>query len=196
MAESTIAAARMETRARGRSLKDWSGWDYAPGIAFIVVGILALLEPPLASLAAGVYLGAMLCVAGAFMLAGGLANIDHRGGWLSALLGLLSLVAGLLVLYNPIAGAVSLVWVMGAWFIVGGIFELAMGFSIPVGRTWLILVGIINIALGAWVTMMSPANAFAFLGYLVGISLTLRGLWSLIFTADLHRVRGWQRTLP
>lgn len=196
MAESTTADAPMETRARGRSLKDWSGWDYVPGIAFTVVGILALLEPPLASLAAGVYLGAMLCVAGAFMLAGGLANIDHRGGWLSALLGLLSLVAGLLVLYNPIAGAVSLVWIMGAWFIVGGIFELAMGFSITVGRAWLILVAIINIALGVWVTTMSPANAFAFLGYLVGISLSLRGLWSLIFTADLHRVRGWERTLP
>jgi uncharacterized membrane protein HdeD (DUF308 family) len=196
MAESTIAATPLEGRVKGRSLRDWSGWDYVPGIAFVVVGILALVEPPLASLAAGVYLGAMLCVAGAFMLAGGLANIEHRGGWLSALLGLLSLAAGLLALYNPVAGAISLVWVMGAWFIVGGIFELAMGFSIPVGRTWLILVGIINIALGAWVTMMSPANAFAFLGYLVGISLTLRGLWSLIFTADLHRVRGWQRTLP
>jgi len=196
MAESTIAGGPLEGRAKGRSLKDWSGWDYVPGIAFFVVGILALVEPPLASLAAGVYLGAMLCVAGAFMLAGGLANIEHRGGWLSALLGLLSLAAGLLALYNPVAGAISLVWVMGAWFVVGGIFELAMGFSIPVGRTWLILVGIINIALGAWVTMMSPANAFAFLGYLVGISLTLRGLWSLIFTADLHRVRGWQRTLP
>src|SRR6476661_5814957 len=197
MAETTTADHTGHAGRTGtRSLKDWSGWDYVPGIAFFVVGILALVEPPLASLAAGVYLGAMLCVAGAFMLAGGLANIEHRGGWLSALLGLLSLAAGLLALYNPVAGAISLVWVMGAWFIVGGIFELAMGFSIPVGRTWLILVGIINIALGAWVTMMSPANAFAFLGYLVGISLTLRGLWSLIFTADLHRVRGWQRTLP
>ena len=197
MAGSTTAGGPTESRSRqGRPLKDWSGWDYVPGIAFIVVGILALLEPPLASLAAGVYLGAMLCVAGAFMLAGGLANIDHRGGWLASLLGLLSLAAGLLIFYNPVAGAVSLVWVMGAWFIVGGIFELAMGFSISVGRTWLILVGIINVALGSWVTMMNPANAFTFLGYLVGISLTLRGLWSLVFTADLHRVRGWERTLP
>lgn len=197
MAESTMAGAPIGTRVRGgRSLKAWSGWDYVPGIAFIVVGILALAEPPLASLAVGVYLGAMLCVASAFMLAGGLANIDHRGGWLAALLGLLSLAAGLLVLYNPVVGAVWLVWVMGAWFAVGGIFELALGFNIAVGRSWLILVGIINLVLGAWVTLMSPANAFTFLGYLVGISLTLRGLWSVVFTADLHRVRGWERTLP
>jgi uncharacterized membrane protein HdeD (DUF308 family) len=174
-----------------KSLKDWSGWDYVPGAAFLVVGILALVEPPLASLTASIYLGAMLCVAGAFMLAGGVAGINHRGGWLGVLLGLLSLVAGLLVLYNPVAGSVSLVWVMGAWFIAGGVFELAMGFSIPVGRGWLILVGIINIVLGALIVMMDPSQAFAFLGYFVGISLVFRGLWSLFFAADVHKAQHW-----
>jgi len=179
-----------------RSLKDWPGWDYVPGIAFLVVGILAIVEPPYASLAASVYLGAMLCVAGAFMFAGGIAGIGHRGGWLAVLLGLLSLLAGFVVLYNPVAGAISLTWVIGAWFIVGGVFEAAMGFSVPVGRGWLVLVGIINIALGAWVVMMNPSDAFAFLGYLVGFSLVFRGLWSLFFTADLHRARqGLESTL-
>ena len=175
-------------RTGNRSLKDWSGWDYMPGIAFLVVGILALAEPPLASLAASVYLGAMLCVAGAFMLAGGLAGMGHRGGRLSILLGILSVATGVLVIYNPVAGAISLTWVMGAWFIVGGIFELGLGFSIPSGRGWLILVGIVNILLGVWVVMLDPGQAFAFLGFLVGISLIFRGLWSLMFTSDLHRM--------
>jgi uncharacterized membrane protein HdeD (DUF308 family) len=170
------------------SLKDWSGWDYVPGIAFLVVGILALLEPPLASLATGIYLGAMLCVAGGFMLAGGIAGVRHRGVWLAIVLGLLSLLAGAAVLYNPVAGAVSLVWVLGAWFIIGGVFELAMGFSVPAGRGWLIFVGIVNILLGAWAVMMNPSDAFEFLGYFVGISLVFRGLWSLFFTADIHAV--------
>jgi uncharacterized membrane protein HdeD (DUF308 family) len=192
MAE-TMTADRVADAVPGahKSLKDWSGWDYVPGVAFLVVGILALAEPPLASLAASVYLGAMFCVAGGFMLAGGIAGINHRGGWLGVVLGLLSLVAGLVVLYNPVAGAVSLVWVMGAWFIVGGVFELVMGFSIPVGRGSLVLLGIINIALGAFVVMMGPSEAFAFLGYFVGISLTLRGLWSLLFTAELHKGARW-----
>jgi uncharacterized membrane protein HdeD (DUF308 family) len=62
-----------------------------------------------------------------------------------------------------------------------------------VGRGWLIFVGIINIALGAWVVMMNPSDAFIFLGYLVGISLMFRGLWSLVFTADLHRAQHWPK---
>ena len=102
----------------------------------------------MASLAASIYLGAMLCVAGAFMLAGGIAGMGHRGGRLSIFLGILSVATGVLVIYNPVAGAISLTWVMGAWFIVGGIFELGLGFSIPSGRGWLILVGIVNILLG------------------------------------------------
>jgi len=36
---------------------------------------------------------------------------------------------------------------------------------------------------------MKPSDAFAFLGYFVGISLVFRGMWSLFFTADLHHMR-------
>jgi uncharacterized membrane protein HdeD (DUF308 family) len=185
MAETTTA----DHTGHKRSLKDWSGWDYVPGIAFLVIGVLALAEPPLASLAASVYLGAMLCVAGAFMLAGGIAGVGHRGGWLAILIGILTVAVGVLIIYNPVVGAISLTWLMGAWFIVGGIFELALGFSIPAGRGWLILVGIVNILLGAWVVMLDPAQAFAFLGFFVGISLIFRGLWSLLFMSDVHRAQ-------
>lgn len=172
-----------------KSIKDWSGWDYVPGIAFLVVGILALVEPPIASLATGIYLGFMLCVAGGFALAAGIARMGHRGGWLAVLLGLLSLAAGVLVLYNPVVGAISLVWVVGAWLIVGGIFELGMAFSMPVGKGWLILIGLVNLALGVLVVMMQPGDAFIFLGYFVGISFIFRGLWSVSFTARVHRAQ-------
>ena len=187
MAETIAADPVPAGAAHQRSLKDWPGWDYAPGIALVVVGILALVVPPITSLAASFYLGVMLCIAGGFVLAGGFANIKHRGGWLGILTGLLSLAAGFLVLYNPVAGAVSLVWVLGAWFIAGGIFELALAFSMPLGKGWLILVGIVDLVLGVYVLMMNPAQAFEFLGFLVGISLLFRGVWSLVFTADLHR---------
>jgi len=189
MAETMTAIGAGAQPAERRSIRDWPGWDYLPGIAFFVIGVLALTEPHLASFAAGIYLGATLCVAGGFMLVGGIAGVGHRGDWLGILLGLISPAAGVMVLFNPIAGAISLVWVMGAWFIVGGIFELAMGFSVPVGRGWLILIAIVNLVLGGFVIMMPPAQAFAFLGYLVGISLVFRGLWSLAFTADIHGIR-------
>lgn len=176
----------MATATKGRGLWEWSGWDYLPGIAFTVIGILALVEAPLASLATGIYLGAMLSVAGAFGLVGGLVHLRQRGALLAAVLGLLSLVVGAVVLYNPVAGAVSLTWLIGAWFVVGGVFELAMGFSMTIGRGWLILVGIVDLVLGALVLTMNPSDAFVFLGYLVGIGLLVRGLWSVVFVGEVH----------
>jgi uncharacterized membrane protein HdeD (DUF308 family) len=174
------------TDTRG-SIKDWSGWDFVPGITFLVVGVLALLLPPIASLATGIYLGFMLCVAGGFALAAGIANFGRRGSWLGFMLGLLSFLGGILILYNPVVGAVSLIWVLGAWLFVGGMFQLAMGFRAPVGKGWLLFVGVIDLVLGLLIFLMPPAQAFAFLGYFVGISFVFRGLWSLFFTADLHR---------
>ena len=176
----------MATATKRKGMWDWSGWDYLPGIAFIVLGILALVEAPLASVATGLYLGAMLAVAGAFGVVGGLAGIGRRGSLLAALLGLLNLAVGAVVLYNPVAGAVSLTWLIGAWFLVCGVFELAMGFSMRIGRGWLILVGLIDLVLGASIFMMDPAAALVFLGYLVGFGLLLRGLWSVVFVGEVH----------
>src|SRR3954469_6032911 len=73
MAETMTAAQR--GRAAHGSLTDWSGWDYLPGLAFLVIGVLALMLAPLTSAVTSIYLAVMLCVAGGFALVGGLANI-------------------------------------------------------------------------------------------------------------------------
>lgn len=182
----------MADATRRTSLRHWSGWDYLPGMAFIVIGVLAITEAPVASIAAAIYMGAMLCVAGTFGAVGGFAHVGRRGALLAALLGILSLIIGAAILFNPVAGAVSLTWLLGAWFVVGGILELAMGFSVRVGRGWLILVGVLNLVLGAWVLMMKPASAFVLLGYLVGFSFLIRGLWSVIFVSEVHHSHSAQ----
>src|SRR6478672_13134173 len=171
-----------------KPISEWPGWDYLPGIAFIVVGVLAVMQPPLASLATGIYVGAMLCVAGAFAFVGGLSHIKTRGSWLAALLGLLSLIVGAAFPYNPAAGSVTLVWFLGAWLLVGGIFEFATAFTTPIGRGWLVLVGVVDLVLGAILLTSDPKQAFLFLGYYVGISFIFRGLWTTIFVGEAHEV--------
>ena len=175
-------------RGRGTQVSDWSGWDYLPGIAFIVIGVLALMMAPLTSLATGIYVGAMLCVAGGFAFVGGLSHLRKRGAWLAVLLGVLSLIVGVAFLYKPAAGAVTLVWMVGAWLIVGGVFEVATAFATPAGKGWLILVGLVDFVLGGFVLTMEPVQAFAFLGYYVGASFVFRGLWSVVFVGDVHTI--------
>lgn len=187
MAQTMTSDAR-HVKSTGRSWTDWPGWDYVPGIAFIAIGVFALTQPPAASLAASFAYGAIMCVAGSFALAGGLVNIGHRGGWLVALLGALSIFVGLYLLYYPAHGAVALTWAIGAWLLIGAAFEFAIGLTVPVGRGWLFIVGFVDLVLGVFILAMDPTQAFSFLGYYVGISLIFRGLWSVVFVGDFHQV--------
>jgi len=178
----------MALTSKKTNVGDWSGWDYLPGIAFIVIGVLALMMAPITSLATGIYVGAMLCVAGGFAFVGGLSHIRRGGAWLAALLGLLSIIVGTAFLYNPAAGAMTLVWMIGAWLLVGGVFEFATAYTTPFGKGWLVLVGLVDVALGALVLFMDPKEAFAFLGYYVGGSFLFRGLWTVIFVGQAHEI--------
>ena len=54
------------------------------------------------------------------------------------------------------------------------------------GKGWLVLVGVVDVALGAFVLFMDPKQAFAFLGYYVGISFIFRGLWTVVFVGEAH----------
>lgn len=178
----------MAYATEGKKIGQWSGWDYLPGIVFIAFGVLALMMAPLTSLATGIYVGAILCVAGGFAFVGGVSHIRRGGAWLAALLGLLSIVVGIAFLYNPAAGAVTLVWMIGAWLLVGGMFEFATAFTTPVGKGWLVLVGLVDLVLGAFVLLMDPREAFAFLGYYVGVSFVFRGLWTVVFVGEAHEI--------
>jgi uncharacterized membrane protein HdeD (DUF308 family) len=152
------------------------------------MGLLALTVAPIASLAMGLYLGILLCIVGGIAAVGGFANVGRRGALLAALLGVLCLFVGVAVLFNPAVGAVTLIWLLGAWLIVGGVLELGMAFLIPLGRIWLFLLGAINLALGSLLVTMNPGAAFLLLGYLVGISFVLRGSWSLVFVGRAHHI--------
>ena len=79
-------------------------------------------------------------------------------------------------------------FLLGAWLLVGGLFELATAFTTPFGKGWLVLVGLVDLALGALVLFMDPKEALAFLGYYVGISFIFRGLWTLVFVGEVHEI--------
>ncbi len=99
------------------------------GLLSIVVGILALISPVQMALAMVWVLGAWALLTGVFEIATALTS-PWIGGhkWLLALAGIVSVVFGCLLISNPIAGAFSLVWVMGGYAVVVGILFVVMGF--------------------------------------------------------------------
>lgn len=100
------------------------------GILGTLVGGYALLNPPV-SMLAFVYLVAFeALLLGAFLLMLGYkVRKATTREWILYLTGALSLVFGVLVLVNPAAGSVKIVYLIASWAIVVGLFKIAFAFK-------------------------------------------------------------------
>ena len=100
------------------------------GILGTLVGGYALLNPPV-SMLAFVYLVAFeALLLGAFLLMLGYkVRKATTREWILYLTGALSLVFGVLVLVNPAAGSVKIVYLIASWAIVVGVFKIAFAFK-------------------------------------------------------------------
>ena len=163
-------------------------WAFAAGIVLFVAGLVAIFHPFLTSLATALLLGWSLIASGAFAIVAGLSDLRARAGWHYVVLGLLALAAGLVVLFNPFARLLSLVWAIGAWLVVGGVIELFGALSARRGRFWLFLVGFVDILLGVVLMFMDAFSALALLAAVVGLSLALRGAALASYGLALRRI--------
>ena len=104
-------------------------WLIVAGIAGIVAGIATFVWPGITALVLIVFIGVWSIVHGIFEIVGAIKlrkEIDNE--WWLILAGVLSVIFGVVVLAMPGAGALALIWVIGAYAIVFGI--LLVGFSL------------------------------------------------------------------
>jgi uncharacterized membrane protein HdeD (DUF308 family) len=164
------------------------------GIALVILGILAVLAPVIASVAATVFFGWILLLSGIIGLFTTLRARQAPGfGW-SLVSALLGIVAGAVLLWWPLQGTLSLTAVLIAFLLVEGVASIMYalehrgGFS---GRWgWMLVSGIIDVILGVVLLLGLPGTALWALGLLVGINMLFGG-WALILMAlHAHAARG------
>jgi uncharacterized membrane protein HdeD (DUF308 family) len=103
-------------------------WLALIGILGLAAGCLIFFYPAVTAILLLVFIATWSIVHGLFEIAGAIQlrkEIDHE--WLLILGGILSVLFGVLVLVNPGAGALTIVWAIGAYAIAFGI--LLVGFS-------------------------------------------------------------------
>jgi uncharacterized membrane protein HdeD (DUF308 family) len=153
----------------------------------VVIGFLAIIRPVTADIATGFLLGLLLLIAGLLSAIAGFANRGWHSRWLDFAIGLLCIVLGAMVLRDPFAGAVSLVWVISIWVIMSGILEIFAAYKLTFSRGWLALLGLLNLLLGVILLMAGPVTGLLFLALIVGVSFTVRGVSLMRFGWSLRR---------
>jgi len=149
------------------------------GILLVVLGIAALILPPLASLAIAIFLGWMFLISGIGGLIVTYWARSTPGFWWSLISAALAVLAGALLLARPVQAVLTLTIVVGAYFLAEGVatimYALEHRRELSSRWSWLLVSGLIDIAISFMVITGLPSSAEWAIGVLVGINLLFGG---------------------
>jgi len=174
----------------GGARKDANGsvqrWPlYVLGGVSVLAGVVAIGAPFIASLTAAFLAGGLLLGSG---IVGLVATFQRRTGHHMAAgfaIAALSIVAGLLMIFQPVAGIVALTTLIIAFFAAAGVLRVWYGAkSLGDGGGWMLATGLLSLTLAALLWFGLPFNAAWVPGVLLGVD--------LIFWGAMLLVLGWQ----
>src|SRR5260221_5308570 len=149
------------------------------GILLAVLGLAAMIVPPLASLAVTIFLGWMFLISG---IAGLFVTFWARqmpGFWWSLFSAALAVLAGLILIARPMQGVLTLTIVVGAYFLAEGVttimYALEHRRELSERWSWLLGSGLMDILIAFLIISCLPGSAEWAIGLLVGINLVLGG---------------------
>jgi len=158
------------------------------GIVLIVLGITAIALPILATLAVAILIGWLLLVSGVLGLVSSIWMRRAPGFLWSLLSALLGIAAGVVLLWWPLSGALSLTVILTVFLTVEGIISImyALEHKRDLSGRWgmMLLSGIVDLILAAMIFLGLPATAAWAIGLLVGINLVFGG--SALAAMALH----------
>lgn len=113
-----------------------------------------------------------------------------RAWWLMLLVGLASLVAGIILVFQPSKSLATLAVVVGIFFLIDGIIELVRSFGSAVeNRGLAAIIGVLGVIVGI-ILIRHPTHAVAAIGLLIGLWLVAAGVIRLVgaIVEGTHRV--------
>ena len=176
-----------------KSVRDHWVLFLVEGIVLVVLGVLAILIPPLASLAVTIFFGWLLLISGIVGLVTTFMARQAPGFWWSLLSAVLGIVAGVILLVWPISGTLSLTYLLIAFFLIEGfasiMFAIEHRNQLSGRWGWMLASGVVDVILAVIVFIGLPWSAFWALGLLLGINMVFGG-WALIAMALHARSAG------
>jgi uncharacterized membrane protein HdeD (DUF308 family) len=189
----------MDPAVREGLARSWKGLMIV-GVLAIVVGCIAILVPAVASVGTAIFIGWILLIAGAFLVAAAFSAHSVGSLVLRLIWAALTVIVGLWLIVEPHNGTLTLTFVLGVYFLFMGITRITIAF-LGRGQPNAGLVGLSGVAgliIGILVLAKFPSSADWAIGLLVGIDLIFAG-WTLTSVAlvgkELSRGSSRARTV-
>jgi len=149
------------------------------GILLAILGLAAIIVPPLASLAVTIFLGWMFLVSGIGGLIITFWARQMPGFWGSLISAALAVLAGIVLLMRPVQGTLTLTIVVGAYFLAEGVatimYALEHRRELSQRWGWMLTAGLMDIIVAGVIIAGLPGSALWAIGLLVGLNLMFGG---------------------
>jgi uncharacterized membrane protein HdeD (DUF308 family) len=166
-------------RAAGAALREHWVLFLVEGVVLLVLGATAVALPPIATLAVTILFGWLFLVSGVVGLFTSFWMRHAPGFWWSLLSAVLGIVVGAMLLGSPLTGAFSLTLVLLSLFLIDGVVSIM--FALDHKRAlsgqwgWMLMSGVIDLALAVMIFAGLPSTAAWAVGVLVGINMIFGG---------------------
>ena len=179
-------------RAVNQALHDHWVLYLVEGVVLLVLGAIAILIPPLATLAATILFGWLFLISGVVGLFTSFMMRAAPGFWWSLVSAALGVLVGGWLLAQPVSGAVSLTILLVFFFIVEGVVSIMFALDHKrelSGRWgWMLVSGVVDLVLGGMILAGLPSTAAWAIGLLVGINMVFGG--TALIAMALHARTG------
>lgn len=154
-------------------------WYVAEGVILVILGLLAVLSPLVAGVAATIFLGWLFLFSGVAGLVFTYKERNAPGFWWALFSSAVAVLAGLSLVFRPVVGLISLTIILIVYFLVDGVLTILLGLDFrrsESGRwVWVVLSGVIDLILAALLISGFPGTAAWAVGLIVGIDLAFGG---------------------
>lgn len=164
------------------------GWVIVWGVLLIVAGVLAIMQPAIAALAAELLLGWLFVFAGIVQIVYAFQQRGADGFGLKLLSAILALLLGIFLLLRPIAGIASIALLIGAFLLASGVSSVMLAFKVKpkAGWGWVLFDGALSIVIALLIASGWPQSSIGFVGVLVGIVMIYGGIWRIMLGRALR----------
>jgi uncharacterized membrane protein HdeD (DUF308 family) len=157
-----------------------SVWFTIEGAALIALGVLAIVFSLAAGVAAALLIGWLLVISGVVGLVSTFRGGGHTHRTWSVVSALLAILVGLLVVFDPLAGALGVALLIGVFLVLDGVSQIGLALDQRKRGAarwgWFLAVGVFDILLAMLIFAMGPLGATSLLGFVVGVDLILAGI--------------------
>jgi uncharacterized membrane protein HdeD (DUF308 family) len=172
--------------------KKITGWYIAAAVLFVVLGIFAIIEPEVAGLGVTLLVGWLLVIGAVFHFIAAFKGGGAKQVIFQVLVGIVYAIGGFYFLTHTIMGPATLTLLLAAILLVEGVIEVIAYFRMRSegASGWLLLNGIITLALGALIWLHWPSSTVWAIGTLVGVNLLMTGISRLMFGLAVRKMVG------